>query len=149
MNPKPNPRKTGEQAQEAAAQLADDIAEFQEYRSKILPALRRDLEAGLSAQEIMKKYASYAAAKTVSISMLESDSGKALAASKDIIDRADGKAKETKDIHHKYEGLTPDELDAQVLARAEEMLAKTATKASPGGGARATEGANSKKPLLN
>lgn len=134
MNPKPQ-RKTGDLAEDHRIKLADEVAAFERYKAEILPQVREALEKGMSAQEILKKFAPLAAARTVSIALMEVDSGKALTAAKDIVDRADGKAKETREVRHKYEELTDDELDAQVLARAEEMQQNksAAARAVPAG----------------
>lgn len=136
---------TGDRVQDRANKLIDDLAEFESFKNSILPALRKDLGAGMTAQEIVKKYAAIAAARTVTIAAMEVDSGKALSAAKDIIDRAEGKAKEQVVHTHRYEELTDDELDAQVLSRAEEM----AERSMSAGEAPGEEGPPSGKPTLN
>jgi hypothetical protein len=129
MKPKKNRHSLGDRtAEDRANDTLDQLAEFEDFQNTIIPAIRADLKNGLTAPEILKKYAAVAAARTVSIVALEVDSGKALAAAKDIIDRAEGKPKERHEHTHKYDELTDDELDAQVLARAGEMVDRQSEK---------------------
>lgn len=99
----------------------DDLTEFEEFREAVLPALRKDLAAGMSAEEIQKKYAAYAAARTVSIATTSQDDQKALAAARDIQDRALGKAVERKKITHEMENAPEEELDAYLLSKLDDM----------------------------
>lgn len=101
----------------------DNLIEFEEFKESLLPAIRKDLLAGKSAAELMEKYQALAAARVISIAAAELDSGKALAAAKDIIDRTSGKAKESKEITHKLEKLSDEELDALVAAKQAELAA--------------------------
>lgn len=119
---------TGHDRQERAASLMDDLAEFEKFKQEVLPELRADLRAGMTAQEIMKKYSALAAARTITTVALEVDSGKALAAAKDVLDRADGKPKERVEHMHRYDESTDDEIDALVLARAQEIAEKAQSK---------------------
>lgn len=144
MKPKQNRHYTGRPEQNGAAELVDELARFEKFKQDVLPELRDDIRAGLTASEIMKKYSALAAARTITTVALEVDSGKALAAAKDILDRAEGKPKERVEHTHRYDQLTDDELDAQVLARAQEMADKATSKkavaqaVSPAGGAKRT-----------
>ena len=101
----------------ARAGLVDDINEFNKFREEILPVLRKALNQGLSAEEIYTKFQSYAAARAVSIAATEEDSGKALSAIKDILDRTQGRAKEKVDITHKMASLPEEQLDALLLSK--------------------------------
>lgn len=130
MRPKGNVHKSNLAAEEIMARNLDDLAEFEEFKNTLLPAVRKDLSSGMSAKDILKKYAAIAAARTVTIAALEVDSGKALAAAKDIIDRAEGKPKEAVTHTHIYENLTDDELDAQILSRAEEVGSRALAKSA-------------------
>ena len=59
------PRKDGGMQVARRASLIDQLMEFEEFRGSILPAIREDIKAGLSADEIRKKYEAVAAAKMV------------------------------------------------------------------------------------
>ncbi len=120
IRPKQNPHKGGHKTDLARASMVDDIAEFTKFREDILPFLRKAIQDGLSAEEIYKRSAALAAARGVSIAVTEVDSGKALSAVRDILDRAQGKAKEQKTVTHKFEDLTDDELDAMLVSEAED-----------------------------
>lgn len=92
--------------------MLDDLAEFEEFRDEILPALRKDIKSGMSHKDMEKKYLGLAAARKITIALREPDSAKALAAIKDMQDRADGKATEHRVSTHKFEALPDNELDA-------------------------------------
>jgi hypothetical protein len=104
--------KRPDNATNQMAKTIDDIAEFEDFRATLLPALRADLKNGISAKDIIEKYKAIAAARTVMIAMTEADSGKALAASKDILDRGDGRAKETVTHKHQLQDLPDNQLEA-------------------------------------
>lgn len=120
MKPKQNnhnPRNQGRQSDDNMADTMDDLAEFEKFKANMLPVLRKDLESGLSAKDIYKKYAAIAAARTAQIAISEVDSGKALAASKEIMDRAEGKSKETVDHTHRMADLPEEQLDAMIRSK--------------------------------
>jgi len=94
-----------------------ELDEFYKFREEILPVLRKALEDGLSAESIYAKYQAYAAARAVSIAATEVDSGKALAAIKDILDRSGGKAKERSEVVHKLADLPEEQLDSLILSK--------------------------------
>lgn len=104
--------KTGNPEQSKVAKALDDLAEFEDFRETLLPAIRKDLKKGLTAQQIQAKYAAYAQARLVQIALMETDSGKASAAAKDILDRTHGRATEKKEVTHRFKDLTDAELDA-------------------------------------
>lgn len=120
MKPRQKTYLSGDKAQLHRAALADDVAAFTEFRQDILPFLRNAIKNGLSAEEIYKKTAALAAARGVSIAINDADSGKAMSAIKDILDRSQGKAKEQHVHVHKYSELTDEELDALLMSEAEE-----------------------------
>lgn len=109
------PVRNGIRDQKRLANLVDDIADYEEFCAEILPALRKDIAAGKTAQQIYEKYQAIAAARSVAIAMRETDSGKALAAIRDILDRSSGKPTEKKEVTHKLEKLEEKELDALLL----------------------------------
>jgi len=95
----------------------DQLAEYEDLTTGLLGTLKRDLRAGLTSDQIMKKYAALGAARVVSVAATESDSGKALAASKEILDRAMGRSVERKQVHHYMEQAKDEELDALLLSK--------------------------------
>ena len=99
----------------------DTIAEFEDFQANILPALRADLKAGLSADEIRKKWESVAAAKMVTLLARADSDSASVAAAKDIQDRVTGRPKERKEIEHRLGKLPDQELDAILLSEMEDV----------------------------
>lgn len=97
-------------------ELIEDVDEFMNFRQKILPALRQDLEAGLPADEIYAKYASVAAARGVMNAVLGEDAGKSQQAIRDMLDRVQGKAVERKRVEHAFENVEDEHLDALLIS---------------------------------
>jgi hypothetical protein len=110
-----------ESAQHQGTRLIDDLAKFEEFREAILPALRVDLRSGLDAKAILTKYKAVAAARLVSTIATERDSGKATSAAKEILDRTDGKAKETKDITHRMADMSDEQIDAVIASMKKDL----------------------------
>jgi hypothetical protein len=106
---------------ESMESTVDDVIAYQEFKEKIAPELRNMLINGASAKEMLKKYENYAVAKLLTIALSDKDSGKALAAVKDILDRSQGKAVETKKLEHTMNDLSDEELDALLLSEAEDV----------------------------
>jgi signal recognition particle receptor subunit beta len=105
----------------AMASALDKLAAYEEFCKDILPSLQKAIKEGRSAEDIYKMAESIAAARAVTIAATEQDSGKALAAIKDIMDRTQGKAKERVETTHKYEKLKDEELDALLLSQGAEL----------------------------
>lgn len=103
--------------QNKMAETLDDLAEFEQFREEILKRVRKDIIKGLTADEIRQKYAAMAAGRVLTIALTEEDSTKALAALKDVQDRAEGKAKERQEVTHKYDKVADDQLDAILMAK--------------------------------
>jgi hypothetical protein len=101
-------------------ELVDKVRAFEKFQTEILPALQKDMDAGLSAEDIYRKYESFLAARAVTIAMTEVDTGKALSAIKEALDRSKGKATEKVDVTHKYDKLKDEELDALLTSRLKE-----------------------------
>ena len=121
MSPKRrNNDKNGNREQLKAAQLSDDITDFEQFREELLPALRADLKKGLDAETLYRKYQAYAAARGVTIAMTSTDEGKALQAVKEILDRSQGKATEKKEVTHRLSKLSDKELDSVLITQLEE-----------------------------
>jgi hypothetical protein len=94
------------------ARHLDDLAAFEDFKDDLLPALQKLVKEGASAEDIYKKYESLAAARLITIVAKEVDSGKALSAIKDVLDRTQGKAKERHTHEHKYARLKDEELNS-------------------------------------
>lgn len=101
------------------ARTLDELALYDEMTIGVLSGIKKDLAQGLSAEQILEKYAPLAAARVTSIALTEADSGKALAAAKDILDRSKGKAVERKQITHHLERLDERQVDAILLSELE------------------------------
>lgn len=92
----------------------DQLMAFERFRTEIAPELQEMLLKGATSKQILKKYDNYVAAKILTIALTEPDSSKALAACKDLMDRAGGKATETKKIEHSLQQTDDKELDALI-----------------------------------
>lgn len=121
---RPSSSRVNLTAEHRAAENLDDIAEFQEFKASLLPALRADLKAGTPAKEILEKLKSLAAARLGHIVMSELDSGKALSAIKDILDRTDGRAKESIETTHKFQQMKDTDLDALLRSKLSDTAAE-------------------------
>lgn len=108
--------KSGEQEQDSMAFVLDELLEFEKFRSEILPKIRQMLEDGKSPEEILEFGKAMAAAKMLTIALTETDSGKAITAAKDVLDRTGGKAKERIEHEHKLSKLKDEELDSVILS---------------------------------
>lgn len=121
------PPKSGYPQQNNMVSAIDRLRAFEEFETLLLPQLRADLKAGLTADEIYKKYEHLAAARSVTIAMSEQDSAKALSAVKEIRDRNSGKAVEKKEVTHKLNQLPDEQLDALLLTELDDMEMPTIT----------------------
>lgn len=101
--------------------LFSDLREFEDFRETILPAIRRDLQKGMSAKGLREKYASLIQARQITEAITSPDPRAALAAGKDVIDRAEGKAVEKQEITHKFDNLTDEEFDAVLKSEEEDL----------------------------
>lgn len=102
-------------------QLHADIAEFEEFRSTTLKAIRKDIRSGLGAAELRKKWAAVIQGRLITDALTTSDESKAAMIGKDIIDRVEGKATEKKEVTHKFENMDEKELDAMLKSEIEEL----------------------------
>lgn len=121
-----NRSKTWQKSQLAESKLIkreDQIAAFEEFHTKLLPQLREAIASGKGAKEIFEEWAPLAAARIVNIAATEMDSAKALAAAEKIIHQALGKPTERKELTHKMESLSEEQLDALLMSRMKEIEA--------------------------
>lgn len=106
---------------DSSARSLDELAVYEEMTSGLLKELRADLLQKKSPEEILAKYAHFSAARIVTIASTDADSGRALAAAKDVLDRVGGKAVERKQIQHKLQNVDPKQLDAIIISQLEEL----------------------------
>lgn len=109
-------RRSSNSAENRMVKAMDMLAEFEEFRESILPALRKDVQSGMEARDIIKKYRALAAAKMVT-GMFVPLSPVSQSAAKDILDRGDGKATESKKVEHKFEGVADEDLKALLKSK--------------------------------
>jgi hypothetical protein len=103
------------------ARSLDELAVSDELFSGVLEAVRTDIRKGLKTEDLLAKYAQLAAARVVTIAATDQDSGRALSASIDILNRTLGKAVERKQIHHKLDKVDDKQLDAILLTEIEAL----------------------------
>lgn len=99
----------------------DELQEFEQWRDEVLPLLKGDVRKGLTPGELREKYMALLTARLISIGLTEKRASAAIVAIKDILDRVEGKAIETKEIRHKLESLPEQELDALLLTKMKDI----------------------------
>ena len=97
--------------EDEAAQMVDDLAEFEDFRATILADIRKDIKAGMKAAELFKKYEHMVAGRMLTTAICEPDVKTANDVGKNILDRSSGKPTEHISTTHKYESMTDQELD--------------------------------------
>jgi molecular chaperone GrpE (heat shock protein) len=100
--------------------LLHDLEQFEDYQT-ILASIRKDIKAGMKEAELARKYAPLAQARIISDMLTTDNPQAALAAAKDLLDRANGKATEKKEVTHKFSELKDEELDAILKSEVEEL----------------------------
>lgn len=100
----------------------DALAEFERFKEEILPAVQKDVLAGMTAEELMVKYQTQAVARGISIALSpRTQDGLALQAVKDLMDRTMGKAKERSEVTHRMKDVPKEQIEARILT----LLGKT------------------------
>ena len=94
------------------ARLVDDLTDFAEFKSRFPGELRRDVLNGKTPKELQSKWKTLITARVIAVAITDPDTKAALAASKDILDRADGKAIERKQELHLMANVPEEQLDA-------------------------------------
>ena len=105
----------GAHVEEQMTRNIDQLATFDDFLNQFPKELQKDLASGMSASQLREKYAPLVQARIASIALTDPDASKALTACKDLLDRAFGKAAEKKEISHKLETLSDEELNASLL----------------------------------
>lgn len=103
------------------AEALDQLSDYEDFMKQIPKEVRNALLEGASASDIYKQFSHIAAARAVVVAMTEKDSGKALQAAKEILDRSEGKAVERKENTHKFDKLSEEELDSMLASELEEL----------------------------
>ncbi len=108
-------------AENKASTLHRNIADYEEFVQTILPAFRRDVKSGMSAEELNKKYSSLAAARMLTIALTDENASTAASAARDVLDRVSGKATEKKEVTHKFKDVSEKELDAIIKSEEDDL----------------------------
>ena len=102
-------------AEDRMLKMLDELDKFEQFK-ELLPQLQRMLAEGKSEDEIRQWAAPFVQANMVHTALTDTDTKTRVAAGKDILDRKEGKAKETKSITHRLENLTEEQLDALLMS---------------------------------
>lgn len=124
-------KKNGSAAQYKAIGLHEDLKEFEEFRQDILPMLRKDVKAGMEAEEMMSKYVSYITARGINLALTSEETSHAITMIKDILDRVQGRAVQREEITNKYDSLSDEELDAMLVSKFQADEARDLAPAKP------------------
>lgn len=111
-------------AQESLTKIernVDSLMAHDRFNTDIAPELQKLLASGASSKEIMKRFSNYAAARLMTIALASGDEKAAMAAIKDVLDRAEGKATETKKIEHSMADMDDRDLDALLKSEIAEL----------------------------
>lgn len=106
------PRGMSEQKR---TELCEELSAFEEFKRDFLPAIKKDLTNKIGAKAILEKYKDIAAARKV-MALTSENEEVAVRAAQQILDRTEGKAKESIALTHKYEALSDEELQAKLLS---------------------------------
>lgn len=116
-----NRQKNSHAAEMKQDKLHSAIADYEEFKQTILPAIQKDLKAGFNAKQIREKYAAILQAKMITNAMTTFDVKDSTAISKDVIDRVEGKATEKKEVSHRFADMSDKELDAVLKSEEEDL----------------------------
>lgn len=107
-----------------AAKRLDELSDYKEFVKHVPKKLRNAIMKGKSAKELYEEFSSEAAARAILIAMTEKDPTKALAAIKEVQDRALGKAVEKKETTHRFDELPEEEVDSILNSKLEALKRK-------------------------
>jgi hypothetical protein len=111
-NLKTDSYKLAQKEQNAKADLVDRLMALEDFENTVLPALQADLKAGMSSDQLREKYTAIVQAQLITTAISSQAVKARLAASKDILDRAEGTATQRIEQTHRLEKLPEDQLDA-------------------------------------
>lgn len=128
--PRHNPKKqrsqhshrVAEATHENMTRTLDELASFEDFKEKILPAIREDVASGMTATQLREKWSAYVQACQLTDSVTAEKASERIAARKDILDRTEGKAMERKESTHRFEKLEDDQLDALLKSKMKEVV---------------------------
>lgn len=121
IRPSQNPTMQHDARQEErTVDVIDQLADFEEYRSQLLPELAKLVKGGAPTKDILERGKALAVARLALIAVNDADPKTALNAIKEILDRTDGKVTEKREVTHAMSQLKDEELDALVLTALEE-----------------------------
>lgn len=112
--------RTTNQDEEGLIEALDQLAMFQDFQLDMLPKLQALVKKGAKTDEILEMGRALAVARLVTIAATEADSGKALAAVRELLDRKEGRVVERKEVKHSMSQLKDADLDALVLTALQE-----------------------------
>lgn len=110
----------GNTVDEDMARNLDLLAGYDSYSEQVAPILRKAVEERWSVERIYKEFSSFIAARAITIALKEEDSGKALSALKEVLDRSQGKATERVETTHRLEKMADEDLDRMLASLASE-----------------------------
>lgn len=110
--------KTANAMQEGQARALDKLADYEDFTSTFLPSLQKDIRAGLTMDQLLKKYEPAVAARLVQLGMT-AEGNTALGALKEILDRTQGKSVQKQEHTHRLARLPDQELDAVLKSKLE------------------------------
>lgn len=104
--------------EERRARSIDDLAEFDEFKSDLLPKLRQMIREGWSADKIRREVGPYIAARIAGMALLGNiKSASTLKAAQDTMDRLEGKAVQRVEQKTIYAHMSKKELAALALQK--------------------------------
>ncbi len=118
---KGRPKVGGHKQENGTIRAVDDLAEFEEFKSEILPMFKKALQEKWTPKQVYDAAATLAACKGVTIALTDEDTGRSMAAIKDILDRSGGKAVEKQEVTHSYSKLPDSELDALLESQIKDL----------------------------
>lgn len=103
----------------------DQLAAYDDFANSVAPTLQKAVVEKWSVDRIYKEFGSLLAARAITIALKEQDSGKALSAIKDVMDRSIGKAADKVETTHRLEKMADSDLDKLLESLASEDLLTT------------------------
>lgn len=107
--------------EERMARIMTKLEGYEEWQKDVPALLKKAILEGKDASQLYEQFSSVAAVRVIQILMTEGDSGKALAAAKELLDRQYGRATEKKIVRHQFDDMPDDDLDAILISELEEL----------------------------
>jgi hypothetical protein len=102
-------RNSGHGAENDLHNALDSVLRFREIEKTFLPEIQKDLQNGMTSEQILKKYKPHAAAALVTNL---ANPNQSISAAEKILDRTDGKPTQKTETTHRFEKLSEEELDS-------------------------------------